>query len=414
MVGVETATILIRGARQLVTLRGPKEPRRGIHLEELGIIPDGALLIRDGVIEEVGPTRRVENLAQARGAVEVSAIGRVVMPGFVDCHTHLAFPSPGAAASDAESAQRAIRTGTGRLLKARLRTHLEAMARHGTTTVEVKSGGSADQRVETKILRVLAALKEAPIDVVPSVLLRLPANGAGEAAELEACAEFLPRIRRRGLARFADLALDPEPACEERFRRYLETASLLGFPCKLHAHGAGGSAVRLALEHPMASIDHLEHAGAEEVAALAASSAVATLMPFTSFRSGTAAPARALIDAGAAIALASNFNPQHSPTLNMQTVVALACLCLDMTPGEAISGATINGAYALGCAGRVGSLELGKSADLVMLNISDYHEIADHIGTNLVYGSMKRGEFIYEEGAVAPRTPWDARRHPEQ
>jgi imidazolonepropionase len=85
-----------------------------------------------------------------------------------------------------------------------------------------------------------------------------------------------------------------------------------------------------------------------------------------------------------------------------------------MTPGEAISGATINGAYALGCAGRVGSLELGKSADLVMLNISDYHEIADHIGTNLVYGSMKRGEFIYEEGAVAPRTPWDARRHPEQ
>src|SRR6185436_20031776 len=140
--GNHTKTILIRGARQLITLRGVKGPRRGPVLGELSIIPDGSVLIRDGVIEEVGPSRRVENLAGAREAVEINAAGRVVMPGFVDCHTHLIFPTPGA--PDDERAERAVHAASGKRLRARAQGHLDAMARHGTTTVEAKTAGSPD------------------------------------------------------------------------------------------------------------------------------------------------------------------------------------------------------------------------------------------------------------------------------
>ena len=135
---------------------------------------------------------------------------------------------------------------------------------------------------------------------------------------------------------------------------------------------------------------------------IGAAGITATLLPCVSFRDDRHAPARALIDSGAAVALATNFNPQHTPTLNMQTVVTLACLRLKMTVAEAIAAATINGAHALGCANRVGSLELGKSADLLMLNIADYRDLADTFGTNVVHMTMKRGEVIYQEGAVAP------------
>jgi imidazolonepropionase len=160
----------------------------------------------------------------------------------------------------------------------------------------------------------------------------------------------------------------------------------------------------MAVEHRVASIDHLENATADDAAMLAGVSTVATLVPGASFGDGERnAPARALIDAGAAVALATNFNPHHTPSLNMQTVVSLACLRMGMTVAEAISAATINGAHALRCASRVGSLEFGKSADILMLNVSDYRELGRHFGTNLVHMTMKRGKFIYKEGDVAPR-----------
>jgi imidazolonepropionase len=148
----------------------------------------------------------------------------------------------------------------------------------------------------------------------------------------------------------------------------------------------------------------LEYATADDAAVLGRSPTVATLLPAASFhRDARYAPARSLIDAGAAVALATNFNPQHTPTLNMQAVVQLACYRMGMTPAEAISAATINGAHALACADAVGSLEPGKSADVLILNISDYHELAHHFGMNLVHTTIKRGEIIWEEGKVAPR-----------
>jgi imidazolonepropionase len=404
-------TVLIRGARQLLTLRGPKEPRRGDLLNDLGIIQDGSLLIRDGIVEEVGTSRRVENLACARDAMEINAAGRVVMPGFVDCHTHLVFPPAGGSDADDDTAVRLVCSSTGQRLEARARLHVEAMARHGTTTLEAKTGCGADESAEIKILRVLSALKRDPLDVVATFLLRLPLDGDGGEARRQAMesvsTELLPKISRRRLARFADLVWDSDGVSREWFAHYLSRARGLGFACKIHAdRRSPAAAIVTAIEHLVVSIDHLEHATAADTLPLGDAPTMVTLLPAVSLHNGGHhAPARALIDAGAAIALATNFNPRHTPTLSMQAVVALACLRMGLTAAEAISAATINGAHALGCADRVGSLEPGKSADLLLLDVSDYRELARQFGANLVRLTMKRGKLIYKAGEVARRPP---------
>jgi imidazolonepropionase len=389
-------------------MRGPKGPRRGLALDELSIISDGALLVRDGVVLQVGPTRRVENLALARDAVEINAAGRVVMPGFVDSHTHLAFPLLGFGSGDFDAAARAVRANTGQHLEARVRTYLEAMARHGTTTVEVKTGCGPDESAESKMLRVLSVFKQDPVEVIPSFLFRLPQRHTGDANFHEAAdwvfGDLLPKIWKRGVAQFADVAWDSDPESHRYFDRYLRVARDLGFARKIHADQMqAGTALAMAVDHTVVSIDHLEHATAEEVAILGPAGVIATLLPCASFRDDRDAPARALVDSGAAVALATNFNPHHTPTLNMQTAVALACLRMRLTVAEALSAATINSAHALGLADRIGSLEPGKSADLLLLNVSDYRDLAHTFGTNVVHMTMKRGEVIYSEGVVAPR-----------
>ena len=400
-----TGTILIRGARQLITMRGSKAPRRGPALEQISIISDGALLIGDGVLLEVGTTRRVENLALARDAVEINAAGRVVMPGFIDSHTHLAFPLLRSENGDQADAARLVRANTGQLLAAKARAYLEAMARHGTTTVEVKTGCGPDEFAESKLLRVLSVFKHDPVEVIPSFLFRLHNHGGDESSFHEAAdwvlGDLLPKIRRQGVAQFADVAWDSDPQRHQYFDRYLDVARDLGFERKIHADQLDPRpAVASAVDHNVMSIDHLEHASQSEVAVLGSTGAIATLLPCASFRHGRHAPARALIDAGAAIALATNFNPHHTPTLNMQMAVALACLHMGLSVAEALSAATINGAHAVGCPDRVGSLEPGKSADVLLLNVSDYRDLPHTFGTNVVHMTMKRGEVIYQEGAV--------------
>jgi imidazolonepropionase len=237
--------------------------------------------------------------------------------------------------------------------------------------------------------------------------MRLPdALAAGELQRTASIrwvtSELLPTICRRRLAIHADLEWDPDPAMYPLFLQYLEAARLLGFARKIHARlGPPSGEVLTAVESGALSIDHLDRAEPGELNLLARSSTVVTLLPCASFCAGTPlAPARAMVDGGAAVALASNFNPLDTPMLSMQMVVSLACRQMGLTAGEAIAAATINGAHALGRADQVGSLEVGKSADLLLLNIADYRDLANHLGMNLVHLTMKRGELVYREADV--------------
>jgi imidazolonepropionase len=215
--------------------------------------------------------------------------------------------------------------------------------------------------------------------------------------------QFLPKVHQRKLAQFADIQFDEQMFSLEGAREYLQSASRRGFLLKVHAGSvAAAGIVRLAVECGAVSADHLECAGTEEAELLGHSSTMATLVPGASFYLRTGfAPARDLIGAGVAVALASDFNPHTSPTCNMQMALSLACSHLHMTPAEAIVAATINGAHAIRRASEVGSLEVGKNADLIILNASDYRDIPYHFGCNQVYLTMKRGVIIYREGAVA-------------
>ena len=364
---------------------------------DLGIIPDGALLLKDGLIDEVGPTRRVENLLKARGARVIDATGKVVMPGFVDAHTHLMFPQPQAGDAppgveiDIDRAARSLVSITAQRLAVRGRVWLDAMARHGTTTLEAKTGCGPNDSAGMKVLRVLKVLNKGPLDIVPTYLFRA---GTAEDAE-HVFGDLLFHIRRRRLARFADLQWDTDMARRPLLMRFLDAALSLGFRCKIHAdqHSCGG-AVSLAAEYGATSIDHLEYATLDQARLLAATETVATLLPCASFRHGHHAPARTLLDAGAPVALGTNFNPWHTPSLSMQTAVSLACLQLGMSPAQAITAATINAAHALNAAARVGSLEAGKLADVLILTCGDYREVGYQLGTNMVQTTIKRGEML--------------------
>lgn len=410
----------MRGARQLITLRGPAEPRRGAALKELGIIRDGALVIEDGRIVEVGLSRRVENLALAHRCQEIDATGHVVMPGFVDCHAHLVWGvagldeyetriagAGGEPAEELRSTIQALRNVAAKRLESRARQFVNAMIRHGTTTVEAKSGYGLDERDELKILRVQAMLNRAPLDIASTFLAprNLPATHAGDPAGYISwmCSVLLPSIRRRGFARFAGLRCGEGSLNMDLSRRYLEAARALGFLLKVHAgQSAASDAVRLAVEVGAASVDNLRKVDTAEVDLLALSNTLAVLLPGCYFYDGGGwcAPARQLIDGGAAVALGTNFNPGASSTCSMPVVVALACAHLGMSPAEAICAATFNAACAMGCEKVAGSLEVGKPADLIVLNASDYREIPYYFGVNLVNRTVKRGVTVYQEGKV--------------
>lgn len=395
----------MRGARQLLTLRGPSEPRRGPALKELEIIRDGAVLIQDGRIAEVGLSRRVENLIQAHRAQEIDATGRVVMPGFVDCHARLWGPSfqdddeaENAGATELLTAGSAMRNASARRLESRARQIVDGMIRNGTTTVEAKSGYGLDARGEMKALRVHARLDRAPLDFVSTFLA--PRLDACEGIPWM-CSELLPAIRRRTYARFAALRCGGAAFPIEPGRRYLQAARDLGFHLKVQlAPDAGADVVRLALEMEAASIDHLHEACPPDLESIARSNTMAVLLPegATFLDSG-----RRLIDQGAAVALGTNFNPASNSTYSLPLLVAIAGAQLGMSPEEAICAVTHNAACAIGSAHMAGSLEVGRPADLLVLNARDYRDISRHFGVNLVNRTIKRGITIYQEGAVARR-----------
>jgi imidazolonepropionase len=408
----------------LLTLRGPSGPRRGSALRELGLIQDGAVLIADGAIASLGPARRVENLTEARRAREIDVTGRVVAPGFVDSHTHLVHGPPRladydmrlAGASYQEIAEnrggigasvRAVRETPIRTLVTQARRALHGFVRHGTTTLEAKSGYGLDETGERKALRTVQALNGRPLDLVPTYLgahIAPPEwKDCADAYIDWMCGYLMPKLRRRKLARFVDVFCDEGGFRPEQARRYLEAARSLGFLLKVHAEQFSHTgAARLAVELGAVSADHLEYVDDQDIQALARSPILATLLPGAVFHLGLDrhAPARALIDAGAAVALATDFNPGTSPTYSMPMAMSLACSQMRMTPAEAFSAATINGAHALRCADRAGSIEAGKDADLVVFDAPDYREIPYHFGVNLVTMTIKRGVVLYRQPEV--------------
>jgi imidazolonepropionase len=405
--------ILIRGARQLLTLRGPTGPRRGDALDQLGIIVDGALLIADGVIHEVGSSRRVENLAEARRAVEINAGRRVVMPGFVDCHAQ----AISARAADTSPIRggvppmieaildgvKPVREATGLHLRAEAEEVLGGALDHGTTAMDAKSGFGLNQSGELKILRALAHLRTAtPMELFPSVFAAqaVPPEFEGRGREYMnwLCEDLLPLVERRRLARFADVYRGAGGFSAGETAQFLDRARRLGFRTRVATsqfeHDDG---VRIAVGAGALSADGLDEADEDDVVALAGSPTMATLTPAATFYRGTGhyAPARDLIGRGAAVALASGYSRATCPCYNMQMAVFLACHRLSMTPAEAVSAATINAAHALEIGGRAGSIEAGKQADVAILAVADYRELAVQFGVNLVSMTLKRGKIVH-------------------
>jgi imidazolonepropionase len=396
--------ILIRGARQLLTLRGPAIPRRGAALRELTIISDGAVLIQDGLIREVNTSRRVEALADARLADEIDASGCVVMPGFVDCDTHLV-AGPGYPQPTPEAWGKIVKHTSRRTLEARSLAVLEDFVRHGTTMIEAKSGFGYDEAGELKVLRTHAALNRRTSMLASTFMgtLWLPSDSSSGAYLDWMCSRMLPLLKRMRLAEFADICCERDMFSVEQSRRYLNAARQLGFIAKMHAGETGNvGAVPEAVRLGAATVDHLVFVNEHDVEMLAGSSTIATLLPGPVFFNGRSgyAPARSLIDGGAAVALATDYNPYTSPSQNMQMTIVLACQKMGMTVEEAISAATINGAHALRRAATRGSIERDKVADLIILRIPDYRALASQFGVNLVETTILQGAVVFQRSKI--------------
>jgi len=387
------------------------------------LLRDGALLVREGKIVAAGPRAQVEKRSESRRAEKLDLGGRVLLPGFVDSHTHLIHAASRAeeyelkiqGASYEEIARKGggilnsakkLRVASAEALKDRARAALEEFASYGTTTLEAKSGYGLDVASELKILGLHRDLNaEQPLEIVSTFLgaHTVPAefrglrDGAKRYIKL-LVEQLLPEVVNARLAEFCDVFCDRGAFTREEANRVLTEAKLHGLSPRVHAEQLSHTgATRLAVELEAASCDHLEHVNAGDIRALANSRTVATLLPGCDFHLGLKqyAPARKLIEAGAIVALATDYNPGTSPTMSMPMILSLACTQLRMTPAEAIAAATINGAYALRRERRIGSLEPGKQADLAVFEVEDYREIPYYFGMNRCWMTMKRGEIIY-------------------
>jgi imidazolonepropionase len=425
---------LIRGARQVLTLRGAAGSRRGPALRQLQIIEDGSVLIENGRIRDVGPTRRVENLQAARHAREVPAFGRVIMPGFADPQVHLltgpaqldVFEEDLLRLADSVSpllrtargalqAVKAVRFAGARRLQIDLAATLRGFLRYGTTTVGAASGFSMDEAGELKVLRVYASLSDFPIDLV-SVCYGahlLPPEFSGTAEEYLGwvMSELIPQVRQRGLAQAMAVCCEDGAFSASQLRPTLEAARATAWPVHVHTGRYGpSSGVELAVETGARSCIHANHLTPDQIERLAQSEVVAVLTPAAAFQHGEPPPpARALIDSGAALALGTGFSRWAQPTYSMPLNLSLACRQLRLTPAEAITAATINAAHVLDRDPLVGSIEPGKDANLLMLATGDYRDLIYEAGHNPVEQTFVRGEPVFADAPLTPAALYNAR-----
>jgi imidazolonepropionase len=421
-------TLLFVNAAAVVTCAGPARARRGAEMRDAGVRHGVAVGVRGDVIAAVGPLPALER--EFADAERVDCGGGLLMPGWVDSHTHALFGRPrfdeqelrAAGLDYMEIARRgggihaSVRDLRGRgedELYALAAPRLRRLASYGTTTVEVKSGYGLSVDDELKSLRVIARLaRELPLRLVPTWLgaheipLEYRGSPGGRSAYLRMLVdEMLPRVAGERLARFADVFCEPGVFTVEESRQVLTASRAAGLALKLHADelsGAGGA--ELAAELAAVSADHLAAVSDAGVAALAASRTVATLLPGTMLFLGKTkqAPARALLDAGAAVALASDFNPGTSPTVNFPLMLTLAVSQLRMSAAEAVLAGTVNGAAALDLAARVGQIAPGFSADLALYDAEDVRELPYWYGDRRCRASWTRGKTChqYELGVV--------------
>ena len=421
-------TLLFVNAAAVVTCAGPARARRGAEMRDAGVRHGVAVGVRGDVIAAVGPLSALER--EFADAERVDCGGGLLMPGWVDSHTHALFGRPrfdeqelrAAGLDYMEIARRgggihaSVRDLRGRgedELYALAAPRLRRLASYGTTTVEVKSGYGLSVDDELKSLRVIARLaRELPLRLVPTWLgaheipLEHRGSPGGRSAYLRMLVdEMLPRVADERLAQFADVFCEPGVFTVEESRQVLTASRAAGLALKLHADelsGAGGA--ELAAELAAVSADHLAAVSDAGVAALAASRTVATLLPGTMLFLGKTkqAPARALLDAGAAVALASDFNPGTSPTVNFPLMLTLAVSQLRMSAAEAVLAGTVNGAAALDLAARVGQIAPGFSADLALYDAEDVRELPYWYGDRRCRASWTRGKTChqYELGVV--------------
>lgn len=407
-------------------MRG-RAPRRAAALGNVGVLENGALLTHDGVIVAVGPRQEVEAHPLARNAQPLDAAGRVILPGFVDSHTHLVHAASRAeeyevritGASYEEIARRGggilnsvskLRGATSDSLKQRALAALQQFTSYGATTIEAKSGYGLDAVSEIKILRLHKELSAAqPLDIVSTFLgahaipaeFRGRTTGAKEYISL-LVEKLIPQVAAEKLAEFCDVFCERGAFSVPQSKQILEAGKRHGLKPRIHAEQltrTGGT--QFAVKLGAASCDHLEKLNPSDIRALAKSNTAATLLPGCDFHLGLKqfAPARALIDAGAIVALATDYNPGTSPTVSMPMILSLACTQLRMTPAEAIAAATVNSAYSLARHKHIGSLEVGKLADVAIFDVDDYREIPYYFGMNTCHTTIKRGKIIYSRSS---------------
>jgi imidazolonepropionase len=409
------SSLAVLHASQLVTVAGPKRPRVGAEMSELAVIRDGGMLIREGKIEIVGSSEEVA--MNARDVEIIDAGGRVVLPGFVDAHTHLVFA--GNRLDDFERRTRGetygqiaragggiwstvekTRAASGKDLFNQAQTHAEWFLRCGTTTIEAKSGYGLTVEDELKILRVMRRLKEEkPLEIVPTFLgaHAVPRElDANEYIDL-VIDEMLPGIIKEKLAEFCDVFCECGYFSLEQSRRILTAARKLGLGLRIHADQLSNSgAAQLAAELNATTADHLEKTDEQGIVAMKSAGVQPVLLPGSVYALGsTAYPrAREMLDAGLAVVLATDFNPGSSPTPSMPMILSLACTQMKMSPAETITASTINAAYSLNRGGKIGSLERGKLANFSIFDCEDYRELAYWFGIPQTHSVYVKGEHV--------------------
>src|SRR5512132_3841635 len=409
------SSLAVLHASQVVTLSGPKRPRIGAEMSELAIISDGGMLIHNGKIESVGPSAEIEKNVGDEEIVDAG--GRVVMPGFVDAHTHLVFG--GNRLDDferrarGETYEQIAKAGGGiwsTVEKTRAASELDLLTqakKHakwflscGTTTVEAKSGYGLTVEDELKILRVMRQLqKEVRLEIVPTFLgaHAVPKKLSPDVYLDLVITEMLPRVIAEKFAEFCDVFCERGYFDIDQSRKILSAAKKLGLSLRGHVDqltNSGGA--KLMAEMGATTGDHLEQTDEQGIAALKEANVQPVLLPGSVYALGSSRypRAREMIDAGLAIVLATDFNPGSSPTPSMPMILSLACTQMKMSPAEAITASAVNAAYSVNRGDRIGSLEPGKLANFVIFDCEDYRELAYWFGIPQTHSVYVRGDCV--------------------